>query len=194
MYINFSILEKENVPWGHLKTLLRIKQGEVTEEEYASCSEWVGTTPFLVHIKGKKKDPPHTKARISEEGRKFLDRLAEPPVEPEDEVVFKWLSDYYKKLGKEVGNGARTKRHIRDFRVKSGIDKNKLIILCKTFISDEKNMDRSRVLEYVFYYPKNAFSPKLNLEDSWLYRYYVQHEAHFEKKFRELEKEEDGTA
>lgn len=116
-----------------------------------------------------------------------LEDITEADIEEQDIKILDWLCNYYINSGKEVGNKKRTARHIRDFRIKSGIQKNNLINLCLAFISDETNMEYSHKLEYLFYKPKNAFAAKFILEDSRLYSYFIKNRVEIEKKFETYE-------
>ena len=115
----------------------------------------------------------------------LLDNLSTPEVLEEDEKVFEWLKDYYLRAEKEIGNGAKTKRNIRDFRVKSGIEKNNLIKLVLDFLA--KNEERSKKLEYIWYYPKTAFATRFDLEESWLWGHFIKNRERLEKSFEKYE-------
>ena len=131
MYINISVLEKSGLLFSDLVFLCAISQIE---------SEWVcNNLPsdvysrfkelnLVKHIKQKsKKEHPYTSLRLSDVGKALISELEEAEVLEEDKTVFEWLKNYYLKAGKEIGNGAKIQRHIRDFRLKSGIQKNNLI-------------------------------------------------------------------
>ena len=107
-------------------------------------------------------------------------------MEEQDITIFNWLKNIYLKRGKTVGNGKRTQRLIASFRVKSGIELNKLSYLCKTFITDEEQQEYSHKLENVFYKPKTMFATKFVLEDSRLWQYYMKHKTMFDKEFEKL--------
>jgi hypothetical protein len=120
---------------------------------------------------------------LSEEGKQLLSDLEEAEILEEDEKVLSWLCNQYLKLEKTVGNKKRTARHIRDFRIKSGIEKNNLIRLCLDFLSDETNMEYNNVLEYAFYKAPTAFQTRFNLEDSRLYKHYIKHKERLDSSF-----------
>lgn len=188
MYINFSVLSKEELIPLHVFTLIAVKQKEFGYLEFINltCIEDLIDKEFIKRIKVPKKlEGTAESLRITPKGNKFLEELETPEVEEEDKVVFEWLKKHYKKLGKEVGNGARTQRHIRDFRTKSGIQKNNLLKLCLAFIQDEDNMQYNNILEYCFYKPLTAFQTRFQLEDSRLYKYYLKREDYFKSVFEE---------
>lgn len=141
---------------------------------------------FIKFIKGKKSDTIFQRMRLDKKGTKYLNELDEPQVLEEDVIVFDWLKNLYKGMDKEIGNGKRTQRHIASFREKSGIEKNDLIFLCKTFVNDEYEQDWSFRLEYVFYKPKSAFNTRFILEDSRLWQYFKKKEDRFNREFKKL--------
>lgn len=192
LYINYKLV-KELEEDGHfafdlLKILTAINQGE----KEVLFDALPNPETYDLSFKGKslvKTVKPKNKqqtwydlVRLDKAGKDLLKEITEAEVSEEDETVYTWLSNHYKKIGKEVGNGSKTKRHIRDFRVKSGIDKNNLVRLCYAFVSDENNMEYSHKLEYVFYKPKTVFETKFNLEESRLYQYYLKNQEHFDTK------------
>lgn len=187
MYINFKIFEGKEFKPEIVVPLCAIKQKELnwlvenlSEDTYLRLFE----DGFTKHIKtGKKSDHKYVSLRLSDKGEQMLKLIEEAPNEEEDEKIFEWLKSHYLKAEKEIGNGARTKRHIRDFRIKSGIEKNNLIRLVLDFLKE--NEENSRVLEYVFYYPKTAFATRFTLEDSWLYKHYLKNEDRLKQTFEQ---------
>jgi subtilisin-like proprotein convertase family protein len=190
MYINFKILEKEGFSPFHLVLLLAVKQKEFDYLE-AVCHDYIEElleNGFIKTIKvSKKLENSMQVLRITPKGNKILNELETAEVEEEDKKVFDWLKSHYKKIDKEVGNGAKTLRHIRDFRVKSGIEKNNLIKLCLAFLQDEDNMQYNNKLEFAFYKPATAFETRFNLEESRLYKYYLKREDYFKSIFEDYE-------
>ncbi len=186
MYLNFSLFPQK-LKTEDLFYLLAIKQIEkeilisIPEDSLSRFKE----LNLIKYINGAKKEDEALKVRLSENGNRLMSNLSDPPVEEQDEKILNWLCDHYKKLGKESGNKKKTARHIRDFRLKSNIEKNNLIKLCLDFLNDDENMDRSRVLEYIFYYPKTVFATKFDIEESWLYRHYLKKEDYFKNIFEE---------
>jgi len=187
MYVNISVFKKSGLKYPDLIFLAAISQREeefliesLSEDDYNRFKEL-----FLVeHIKQKsKKEHLYTSLRLSSKGKELLSDLEEAPVEEEDEKILNWLCDHYVKIGKTTGNKKRTARHIRDFRLKSGIEKNNLIRLCLDFLQDEDNMEYNNVLEYAFYKAPTAFQTRFNLEDSRLYKHFLKHRARIEKNF-----------
>jgi len=141
---------------------------------------------YINIIKGKKGQELPERVRLGKSGTKYLTSLNEAEVLDEDTKIFEWLSEIYRKNGKEIGNGKRTQRLIASFREKSGIEKNRLAFLCNTFISDEDQMEWSHRLEFVFYKPTNMYNTQFVLEDSRLWKYYSKKIEYFEAKFKNI--------
>ena len=85
-----------------------------------------------------------------------------------------------------IGNRKKTKLYIALFRVNSQISKNKLAHLIYTFITDEKEMEYSQKLEYLFFKPSHMYQSKFDIEQSRLYQYYLKHKEVFDKQFENL--------
>ena len=124
-YINFKSKWLQEITLSEYIILIAVNQTEtdwlienLDEDTYKSFE----ALSLIKHVKAKtKKEHLYTSLRLSDLGKQLLAELEEAPVEPEDKTVFEWLKNHYIKLGKDVGNGAKTQRHIRDFRLKSGI-------------------------------------------------------------------------
>lgn len=178
MYINHKYLKNSDLEWQDVLILQLVKQGDggiLFKEQY----ELLLDEGYLTLIRGKKSDSENLKLRLGDRGKEFLDNLEEAETLEEDSVVFEWLCDIYKKLGKEIGSKKKTLSYIKDFRVKSGIDKNRLINLCSTFVGDENQMEYSNILQNVFFKPTNVYTTRFSLEDSRLWKYYLKHEEAF---------------
>lgn len=193
LYINFEVIkeleEDGHDPFPLISILTAINQGNKSFlEGLKDVTEYNLTfkgKSLVKHVKGRKNDTWFDTVRLDKAGKELLKDLTEAEVSEDDTKIFDWLSDHYKKIGKEIGNGAKTKRHIRDFRIKSGIVKNNLIRLCYAFVSDESQMEYSHKLEYIFYKPKTVFETRFNLEESRLYQYYMKNKEQFDKIFTE---------
>ena len=187
MYINLSVLGKSGLEYSDLVFLAAINQTEtewLIENFKDSDYERFERLSIIKHIKQKsKKEHLYTSLRIGDVGKQLLSELEEAPIEEEDKTVFEWLKNYYLKAGKEIGNGAKTQRHIRDFRIKSGIQKNNLIKLVLDFLAE--NEERSKKLEYIWYYPKTAFATRFDLEESWLWSHFIRNKERLEKTFEQ---------
>lgn len=142
---------------------------------------------YIKFIKGNKKQNLLQKMRLDKKGTKYLNELDEPMVEDQDIQIFDWLAGIYKQMGKEIGNGKKTKRLIASFREKSGIEKNRLAYLCNVFINDDAEQEWSFKLEYVFWKPTNLYQTKFVLEDSRLWKYYNKRKEFFDREFKTIE-------
>ena len=187
MYINLSVLGKSGLEYSDLVFLAAINQTEtdwLIENFKNSDYERFERLSIIKHIKQKsKKEHLYTSLRLSDLGKNLLSEIEEAPIEEEDKTVFEWLKNYYLKAGKDIGNGAKTQRHIRDFRIKSGIQKNNLIKLVLDFLAE--NEERSKKLEYIWYYPKTAFATRFDLEESWLWSHFIRNKERLEKTFEQ---------
>ena len=187
MYIHLSVLGKSGLEYSDLVFLAAINQTEtewLIENFKDSDYERFERLSIIKHIKQKsKKEHLYTSLRLSDSGKNLLSEIEEAPIEEEDKTVFEWLKNYYLKAGKEIGNGAKTQRHIRDFRIKSGIQKNNLIKLVLDFLAE--NEERSKKLEYIWYYPKTAFATRFDLEESWLWSHFIRNKERLEKTFEQ---------
>lgn len=187
MYINLTVFSKSGLEFSDLVFLAALAQKEsefLINNLTDDCFKRLEALSLLTNVKSKKKDEhPYISLRLSEAGKQLLSDLEEAEVEEQDSKVLDWMCDEYIRQGKTVGNRKRTARHIRDFRIKSGIEKTNLIRLCLDFLSDETTMDYNNVLEYAFYKPMTAFQTRFQLEDSRLYKHYIKHKDRLDKTF-----------
>ena len=185
MYLNFQTFKKHNLKPEDLFYLLAVKQIEKEQLETLpqDVIERFEALGILTIIKGTKSDSEQSKIRLNIKGKEFFRELSEPEVEEQDKTVFNWLKKHYLNAGKSVGNGIRTQKHLRDFRIQTGIEKNNLIKLILFFLAE--NEDKSKQLEYILHYPKHAYDIKFNLDTSWLYNFYLHNKEHLDKQFED---------
>lgn len=194
MYINFKLLKEKGLSVQELFTLQIIKQLKTEPERVDDLAmtltddfiEDMSKRSLITKIKGKKKDLELSKYRLSSKGSKLLEDLQTPLVTEADIIVFEWLRDLYLKSDKEIGSESKCRKLIAWFRSESGIDKNRLITLCKKFTDDEDRMEYSKVLQFVFWKPENHFQTSPKLEDSKLWLYYEKYREEFDKIFEKL--------
>lgn len=192
MYVNIENLMKINPMMLPLLLVLKQAGKKDVSESVAQLIfddeelEKLVNTDYIKYIKGGKNDNELQRMRLSKKGTEYLNNLDEPEVLEEDIKIFNWLSDIYVKMGKEIGNGKKTQRHIASFREKSGIEKNQLALLCNTFINDESQTEWSFKLEFLLWKPTNLFQTKFNLDDSRLYKYYLKRKEFFDREFKKL--------
>lgn len=186
-YVNFTALEKHDLNYTDFLLLAGINQKEIDYLQGVlgeSNYERFNNLNLIKHIKAKKKDEDRlVSLRLSDKGTQLLEEVSSAPILEEDQKIFDWLSNHYKSAGKEVGNRKKTLSHIKDFRIKTGIEKNNLIKLCVEFLKE--NEDKSNKLEFIFYYPKTVFATRFDIEESWLHSFYLKKEEYFKSIFEE---------
>lgn len=195
MYINFQLAKTKGLTPTDVANLQLISQNK-TESLWEIITETVSLQTldryqnlgYITLVKAKNKaDTIQNRVRLSPKGSELLEDLQVPEVNYEDLMLYDWLEATYKKEDKEIGNRKKTKLYIALFRLHSGIDRNKLALLCKTFMNDSSQFEWSKKLEFLFFKPGNVFSVKFDLEQSKLYQYYLKHKEHFDNKFAKIE-------
>ena len=185
MYINIELFNKSGLQPQDVYFLAGIKQIDkgVLETLNGDVFTRLEALSLLTSVKGKKGDNPVYNIRLSDKGKELLKDLEEAPINEDDKKVGEWLCNYYLNAGKVIGNKKKLFRHIKDFRIKSGVEKNNLIKLCVAFL--QENEERSNKLEFVFFHPKNVFEVKLDLDGSWLYQFYLENKEKLDASFEE---------
>lgn len=199
MYINFVIAKNRGLSPTDVANLQLISQNKtedleeiITDNIQLSVLNWYQELEYVTLIKAKNKsDSIQNRIRLSPKGNDLLEDLQVPQINDDDLQLYNWLEKTYHKEGKELGNRKKTKLYIALFRVNSGIDRNKLALLCKAFMNDSSQFEWSKKLEFLFFKPGNVFSVKFDLEQSKLYQYYIKHKEHFDNKFAKID--EDGN-
>lgn len=195
MYINFQLAKTKGLTPTDVVNLQLISQNK-TESLWEIITETISLQTldryqnlgYITLVKAKNKgDTIQNRVRLSPKGSELLEDLQVPEVNSEDLMLYDWLEATYKKEDKEIGNRKKTKLYIALFRSHSGIDRNKLALLCKTFMNDSSQFEWSKKLEFLFFKPGNVFSVKFDLEQSKLYQYYLKHKEHFDNKFAKIE-------
>lgn len=199
MYINFVIAKNRGLSPTDIANLQLISQNKtedleeiITDNIQLSVLNWYQELEYVTLVKAKNKsDSIQNRIRLSPKGNDLLEDLQVPQINDDDLQLYNWLEKTYHKEGKELGNRKKTKLYIALFRVNSGIDRNKLALLCKAFMNDSSQFEWSKKLEFLFFKPGNVFSVKFDLEQSKLYQYYIKHKEHFDNKFAKID--EDGN-
>jgi hypothetical protein len=195
MYVNFDLMCK----WG-LSPIDVINLQLISQNKTESLEEVITNnislevldkyqkSEYVSLVKAKNKaDTIQNRIRLTSKGSDLLETLQVPEVNEDDLKLYDWLESIYKAEDKEIGNRKKTKLYIALFRAHSGIDRNKLAYLCKSFMNDSSQFEWSKRLEYLFFKPSNAFSVRFDIEQSSLYRYYLKHKTSFDNKFKTLE-------
>jgi hypothetical protein len=199
MYINFVIAKNRGLSPTDVANLQLISQNKtekleeiITDNIPLSVLNWYQELEYVTLVRAKNKsDSIQNRIRLSTKGNDLLEDLQVPEINDDDLQLYNWLEKTYQKEGKELGNRKKTKLYIALFRANSGIDRNKLALLCKAFMNDSSQFEWSKKLEFLFFKPGNVFSVKFDLEQSKLYQYYIKHKEHFDNKFAKIE--EDGN-
>lgn len=199
MYINFVIAKNRGLSPTDIANLQLISQNKtedleeiITDNIPLSVLNWYQELEYVTLVRAKNKsDSIQNRIRLSPKGNDLLEDLQVPQINDDDLQLYNWLEKTYQKEGKELGNRKKTKLYIALFRVNSGIDRNKLALLCKAFMNDSSQFEWSKKLEFLFFKPGNVFSVKFDLEQSKLYQYYIKHKEHFDNKFAKID--EDGN-
>lgn len=191
MYINFKLAQTNGLILQDIILLQMIAQNKnenhsETLDKFEEDFVKFETQGIVEYIKGKKNESKGHKIRLSAKGSRILDEIQIPEVTADDLDVYTWLENVYKKSGKDIGNSKKTKGLIAQFRVHSGIERNHLVFLCKIFINDEKEMEYSKRLEYLFWKSDHVFQTKFDIHQSRLYQYYLKRKESFDAKFQEI--------
>jgi hypothetical protein len=186
MFLNLKMLNSKNLTLDDFLLLTLLYQSK-SQDTQSSLKERMSEAKLEEY---KKLDLIKTlkngELRLSPKGLEVLSTLtSDASIEEEDILVQDWLAKHFRKLGKEVGNQKKTKLYIALFRLQSGISKNNLIKLCKDFVDDEKNMEYSHRLEYMFFKPPSAFATRFDLEESRLWKFYLRNKEYYDNKFEE---------
>jgi hypothetical protein len=192
-WINFEYLEQKKMSVYDFIILQTIKQNKYEDREKdieKMCQKvdifFLEQEGLVDYIKGDKSDSQYKRMRLSKKGDSILDDISTAGVLEEDVTVYNWLAKVYKKEGKELGNMAKGKRMLAQFRAESGISKNHLAYLCKEFLNDEEAYKWSQKLEYLFFKAPSAYSTRFDLGESKLYQYYLRNREKFDNKFKSI--------
>lgn len=189
MYLNVKMIEARGLTLDLVLLLQLCKQNkfeDLSEQIKLRAGldmAWLNERGLVEHVKAKNKSETefHT-VRLSKKGQTYLDDIETPEITDEDLKIFDWLSRTYKNAGKEVGNRKKTLIWLANFRVESGINRNKLVTLCNYFLKDEHQQQYSQKLQYVFWKPSHMYATKFQLEESKLWQYYLANQDHFDNR------------
>lgn len=194
-YFNFNLAEKNRLSPIDIINLQLIKQNkfenlskiieDIFYDDGYSLDEYE-KEGFVSYIKGTTKQSIYEKIRLTKKGEELLEMIETPDVEEDDVKILNWLIKVYNSEDKVIGNKKRTASGIASFRANTGIEKNKLAFLLRTFINDEKNFEYSQKLENLFFNSKNIYQRRFVLDDCKLYEYYLRNKEYFDKEFENL--------
>src|SRR5688572_200427 len=140
MYINFSILLKDNISWGSLMVLQMVYQKDYQElKPYAkTILTDLYNRGYVTKIQATKKDTPsYILARLSDKGKKLL-KLIQTPEVTEDSL---WLVQQLLKIYEINGfiTAELDKKNKEKFisnRTKKAINKQLLVELIAWFLAE----------------------------------------------------------
>lgn len=193
-YINYEIMCAKNLDLFELGLLQLIKQNKT--EHLAEVLQELND-PYLFedfvarglveYVKGKPGESEFQRMRATKKAVEILEDVETASITDTDIRLFEWLEATYKNLGKETGNKKKCKNFIAQFAAQSGICRNHLAYLCQAFINDDREVEFSHKLEYLFFRGANLFSVKFDLYQSRLYQYYEKNKEFFDKEFERIE-------
>lgn len=190
MYINFSLLNSRQLEPLDFMFLCAVKNNKtednsaVIEYYFKDVLSKFKDSNLITFVKAKNKsETVYNRVRLTSVGNDWVDALTTADIIEDDIQLFNWLEGIYKSMGKEAGNKRKCRNFIAQFRANSGIYKNHLAFLCQSFINDEKEIEFSQKLEFLFFKGANLFSTKFDIYQSRLFQYYEKRKDYFENKF-----------
>ena len=194
MYLNIELIKSKHytIPEVFCMQILKQNKYEDREEEIAlyftdEIFEKFEEKGILDRVKKKKKsDSDFSILRLSKKGSKLLDDFYTAEVDEDTLKIYDWIESIYIRSGKEIGNKKKTKQFIAQFSKESGITRNHLSDLIKSFVYDDSQFEWSKVLQYLFFKGDSVFSIKFDLHASRLYQYYLKNKQSFDKEFENI--------
>lgn len=193
MYVNFNLLNSRGLTSNEFMFLLAVKTNKIEdnsatiEYHFKDVLEKFKDTNLIIFVKPKNKtETVYNTVRLSSVGLEWIDDITTAGINEDDIKLFNWLEGVYKSMGKEAGNKRKCKNFIAQFRANSGICKNHLAYLCQVFINDEKEIEFSQKLEFLFFKGANLFSVKFDIYQSRLFQYYEKRKDFFESQFKNI--------
>jgi len=195
MYVNFELLKSRGYSPVDVIYLQLINQnkseslGATIGDEILPeiLEEYIDKELVTFVVPKNKSDTLANRVRLSSKGLDLLEEVQVPSINEDDLKLCTWLEGVYKSENKDIGNRKKTRMYIAFFRANSGIERNCLAFLCKTFMNDESQFEWSKVLEYLFFKPSSVYNVKFDLDQSQLYKYYLKRKPFFDNKFKTLE-------
>ena len=190
-YFNFKLAESYTLIPKDVLLLQMIYQNKqdnmsIFIEPFSDSFNKLENQGFIKYINGSKKDAPSQLVRLTSKGIDILDTIQIPNINQDDLDIADWVKSIYEKSQKEIGNLKNLKSHVALFRTHSGIERNCLAFLIKSFINDEENFKYSQRADYLIWKPENLFQTKFSLDASKLYQYYNKRKEWFDDKFKNI--------
>lgn len=163
MYINFDLLNKNDIKSGDLFILQIIKQKEYERLEGLNVRlNKLYKAGFIQVIKGTKDQPTHEKARLSKKGSAFLKAVDIPGITKESKQLAADLLDLFNEDGGPKSNKAKIEKLVAWYLGVTGFDSD----LVLSVVADNKAKWR---LDNMIHKAPNIYSTNLSLDNSYLY-------------------------
>ena len=194
-YINYKIMNSKFISIDELGVLQLIKQNKIEDlsqeiefsvKDTNILEKW-SDIGYIEFIKLKKGLTKYHCVRTTKKANIILEDISTPDITEDSIKIFEWVKNVYIGLDKEIGNQKKCKQYISNFSAESGIVRNSLAFLIQEFINDEKEMEYSQRMEYLFYKGASVFNVKFDLHQSRLYQYYQKRENYFNNVFKRWE-------
>jgi hypothetical protein len=193
MHVNFKLLNGRGISPNEFMFLLAAKTNKtednsgIIEYYFKDILSKFKETNLITFVKAKNKsENEYNTVRLSSVGNDWIDDITTAGITEDDIKLFTWLENVYKSMDKEAGNKRKCKNFIAQFRANSGICKNHLAFLCQTFINDDKEIEYSQKLEFLFFKGANLFETKFDIYQSRLFQYYEKRKEFFEDAFTRI--------
>jgi hypothetical protein len=194
MYVNVNLLKSRNLSLHEFAVLSLLRQNKfennvdlLEKECNIDVLKKFNDLGLIEQVKRKNKAQNELELiRTTKKGNDWLDDINTAEICEDDIRLFDWLESVYKSMGKETGNKRKCKNYIAQFRVNSGVCRNHLAFLCQTFINDEKEIEFSQKLEFLFFKGANLFSVKFDINQSRLFQYFDKQRDYFEQEFLKI--------
>lgn len=204
MFINLKQLEKCGIDGNSIMILNIIKQNSNGAQEAFLKSlnvDWESVKDYVDFV--KKGPTNEAKARLNKKGKDLLIKLVTSSVDEDTERIAEWVKATYKNRPSGiVKNFTELKRRIQWWSDTTGIKKNELALVIRSFMSNTYDPEcgmtimeakkqnpylvLSNLAENIFWSPKDMFSKHYSLDDSPLYTFYDDNIDFFAKEFDNL--------
>lgn len=194
MYINYEIMSLKHLSLHELGVLQLIKQNRIeplSEEIKLSVTstdilEKFTNIGYIEYVKGKKEQSVFELIRTTKKANDVLEDIGTTSVDEDSLKIYEWVKSIYLNSSKEIGNTKKCKYYISQFSKESGISRNNLAFLIKSFLNDEREFEFSQRMEYLFFKGASVFSVKFDINQSRLFQYYQKNEKYFDSQFQTL--------
>ena len=164
MYINYDLLFKKGLTAEDYHTLIQINQKEHLLLEGKDLSKYEELN-LVDHVKGEEK---YKTARLTKNGRVFLDSLSTKGFTDEVGTLLKKLSDTYESYSKDTGNLLEVRNRLIWFIESTGFGPKAIFNAVDEYLTNSgdytMNLDN-----LIWRAPSKAFSIHYNLKDSKLF-------------------------